>query len=699
MVTNRSLPILPWGLLLLVATACEGGPEPGEAPALPPVVPEAVTSPWASEGLRQIVDLQVERDAQALIERLADPDPEIRGRAALALASVQAIEAEGPLRALLGDDDSGVRLEAAFALGQFPLADDGRALLDRLGVEDDMSVRVRLIEALGKRAGGGVAGALATLEAAAGAESEALALALSRVALRQQGGDGVIEALLDRVEGSDARVRTAAAYYFGRIGNAERWDAHVDRLRQVLDGLDRDDEAAMHLLLALGVRRDRSDEARFRSWLQEGSDWRIRANAARAMGTVPLLELTEVRDALIEAIVNDPSEHVAVAAASTFTLGVVVPVWGQDWMESWILEGPVERWRSHLPMIEALASYDRVDALVAWVQRMERVSPVAVWRGVIQLATLQGSETLDLLEDLARRSDDAVVRAQALEGLSDRVMDELEAEERVERVLALGERALERGEPVERVRAIELLARPTFGVWGGHDFLVEAFPGSQVEEIPVPVLTEWLLALATVGTPEARDRVTPFLSDARPRVRRAAAASWEALTGQPSPEEPIEGAERRVDWVALEALGPAPRLHLETEHGEIVVRLAPEQAPLTVETIASMAAERLFDGTRFHRVVPNFVVQGGDFSLGDGMGDPGYAIRSEFTRIPFERGVIGMASSGRDTEGSQFFLMHSRQPHLDGGYTAFGWVESGGEVLDRIMEGDRLLRARVRTDS
>ena len=94
-----------------------------------------------------------------------------------------------------------------------------------------------------------------------------------------------------------------------------------------------------------------------------------------------------------------------------------------------------------------------------------------------------------------------------------------------------------------------------------------------------------------------------------------------------------------------------------------------------------------------HRVVPNFVVQAGD-PRGDGSGGPGYAIPCESTRFDL-KGSVGMALSGKDTGGSQFFICHSDQPHLDGGYTVFGKVVSGMEVVDRIEEGDLILRARV----
>jgi peptidylprolyl isomerase len=94
-------------------------------------------------------------------------------------------------------------------------------------------------------------------------------------------------------------------------------------------------------------------------------------------------------------------------------------------------------------------------------------------------------------------------------------------------------------------------------------------------------------------------------------------------------------------------------------------------------------------------VVANFVAQGGDFSSGDGFGGPGFTIPSEFTELRFLEGVIGMASAGKDTEGSQFFITHSPQPHLDGLYTAFGRVVSGMDVVAELLVGDRIVRATV----
>ena len=136
---------------------------------------------------------------------------------------------------------------------------------------------------------------------------------------------------------------------------------------------------------------------------------------------------------------------------------------------------------------------------------------------------------------------------------------------------------------------------------------------------------------------------------------------------------------------------PAPRATIETERGTMVVELFGADAPLTVDNFLRLVDRRYFDGSRWHRVVPNFVIQDGD-PRGDGNGGPGTVIRDELNRRRYDRGVVGMALSGADTGGSQFFLTHSPQPHLDGRYTVFGRLASGAQVLDLIVQGDRIRR-------
>jgi cyclophilin family peptidyl-prolyl cis-trans isomerase len=139
---------------------------------------------------------------------------------------------------------------------------------------------------------------------------------------------------------------------------------------------------------------------------------------------------------------------------------------------------------------------------------------------------------------------------------------------------------------------------------------------------------------------------------------------------------------------------PHPVATIETSRGVMELELFATDAPLTVYNFITLARRRYFDGQSFHRVVPNFVVQGGD-PRGDGNGGPGYAIRDELNRRRYLRGTLGMALSGPNTGGSQFFVTHSPQPHLDGGYTVFGQMASGDPVLDRIVQGDRIVRIRI----
>ena len=141
-------------------------------------------------------------------------------------------------------------------------------------------------------------------------------------------------------------------------------------------------------------------------------------------------------------------------------------------------------------------------------------------------------------------------------------------------------------------------------------------------------------------------------------------------------------------------LAPAKaRLVVTTEKGEFEIELYNDDAPLTSANLFNLARRGFFRGLSFHRVVPDFVAQGGD-PRGDGNGGPGYTIRCEYHR-PYARGVVGMALSGKDTGGSQFFVTAAPQPHLDGRYTAFGEVMKGQEVVDALLEGDLITEVRA----
>ena len=207
-------------------------------------------------------------------------------------------------------------------------------------------------------------------------------------------------------------------------------------------------------------------------------------------------------------------------------------------------------------------------------------------------------------------------------------------------------------------------------------------------------LADTVLARHAESLPDSvRRTLATILRPTDPLERNAAAritrfSAWRDSAGT---ARPLAWYEARARESAL----LAPTLVVVTERGIIELELFAAEAPLTVYNIVSLAARGYFDGQRFHRVVPNFVVQAGD-PRGDGNGGPGYAIRDELNRRRYGRGALGMALSGPDTGGSQFFVTHSPQPHLDGGYTVFGKLVVGEDVLDRIVQGDRIVRVTVR---
>jgi cyclophilin family peptidyl-prolyl cis-trans isomerase len=138
-----------------------------------------------------------------------------------------------------------------------------------------------------------------------------------------------------------------------------------------------------------------------------------------------------------------------------------------------------------------------------------------------------------------------------------------------------------------------------------------------------------------------------------------------------------------------------PHVKLQIEQlGTVELELFGPDAPLTVAHFLRLVDQRFFDGQRFHRVVPSFVVQAGD-PRGDGFGGPGTLLRGEVSRRRYKAYTLGMADSGPDTGGSQWFITLNPQPHLDGRYTIFGQVTDGAPVLLRVTQGD-LIRSMHR---
>jgi cyclophilin family peptidyl-prolyl cis-trans isomerase/HEAT repeat protein len=199
---------------------------------------------------------------------------------------------------------------------------------------------------------------------------------------------------------------------------------------------------------------------------------------------------------------------------------------------------------------------------------------------------------------------------------------------------------------------------------------------------------EWadaLLALKPQGTTELLHK---WLLAGHPHLRHAAERALSSLEGKPVRASGIT-TEEATSSPSAEAVPQDVAWRLPTARGLVVVKPAVDAAPQTVAQLTRLARAGFFNGLTFHRVVPDFVVQGGD-PRGDGEGGPGFTLPCEVSPLRYRRGTVGMALSGKDTGGSQIFVALSPQPHLEGRYTIVGEVVSGMDALDAVLEGDSL---------
>lgn len=202
-------------------------------------------------------------------------------------------------------------------------------------------------------------------------------------------------------------------------------------------------------------------------------------------------------------------------------------------------------------------------------------------------------------------------------------------------------------------------------------------------------------ALAECGDLQAQPLLEEALQIPDKPVARAAAGALKELTGEDYSSRMVQEGKSTQNFTAADIQNlTGARATIQTNKGNIEIAFYPDLAPLTVLSFVRLAQKGYFDGLLIHRVVPNFVIQTGD-PRGDGWGGPGYAIRSEFSRLRYTRGMVGMASAGTDTEGSQFFITHSEQPHLDGKYTIFAQVKNGMAVVDALQVGDRMKKVTI----
>jgi len=641
--------------------------------------------PVVSEGAPPTIDEVLAQTT--LIDLLTDGEARVRRRAAMALGRAGLADAVPALVARLADEEPEVRQMAAFALG---LVHDGRAREPLMVALNDPVpiVQASAAEALGLLGDASAASAIATMATrilesggltpppADGRDdkrdtpADAFRLALTALA-RLKAFPALAAVTLDTA-GQPKLTWWPVAFALGRLEDP--------RAASALLTLAADPQLYTRAFAIKGLGALKEQRAvPLLLPLVSGPDRTLAIEAIRALGRIGDPRASAVLVKAIQSSASDPSMRIE----ATTAIGNV----GGDGVNDLLLDliadrnplvrGAAIRSFGHLSPEAFVAILSGLDADPHWAARAALATALGDLPDSVGVARLK-----TMLNDEDQRVIPAVLSALAHARPAD-----------VAPILLAQLKAVD---PV--VRAAAAAAIGEIKLSQGPAALREAY---QFGESDVTYLARGaaIAAMAAYGKAEAVPLLTQALSDPEWAVRVRALELLRGLDAEGDAAAAIRPAPmahgiERYDLPRLITPPVSTAAYLDTDQGTIQIELAVLDAPLTVENFVALARSGFYEGITFHRVVPNFVVQAGD-PRGDGEGGPGFTIRDELNQRSYGRGTVGMALDWADTGGSQFFITHSPQPHLDARYTVFGRVVEGMDVVDRLQPGDVLRHVRI----
>jgi cyclophilin family peptidyl-prolyl cis-trans isomerase/HEAT repeat protein len=651
---------------LLVPLACASPTPP--PPASLPASGIAVEGFTIEEEARILaIEDRREFDAGVAASWLANPNPLHRARMALALGRIGPhtfVDANGNgerdagerqagadlLAALVSDSDRKVRETAAFALGEIGDPSSVAPLL-QLAADADGAVASEAVEALAKLAAHVPLPQYAAYAAADKPEGVRARAIRFLFRFNTDEASGVAAAALDA---QSTAIRQEAAYALAR----RAYPPARERLQLLLTDPNKDVRA--YSAAALGRIASKESAGPLLDALRDEHPW-VRTNAVVALARVlakdaAAIERPELAQDALRVIAMSDDPDPGTRSASIEALGF------------YAARSDVAK--KHLAALMTSGSrWNRELAFGAWEKQFGGAQPSTPWEKV---RVLEARYRRELTSD-----PDPMVRATAIGQIADEKAD---AEADVIR------KALDDADVIVRANAIDRYAKLK-----SPDIAV--LRGAEQRGTKDSMNDARLAAINALGGLEWSGRepyLRGLLHDSDPVVRRIAAdLIVEKLKKNRPQYTPLPVTRDDYAQIVLWARSQ----HTATIHmtrGNIEITLVANDAPVTAWNFAQLARKHYFDNTTFMRVVPNFVIQGGD-PRNDMNGGPGYAIRDEINPQKYTRGAVGMALSGPDTGGSQFFVTHSPQPHLDGGYTIFGHVYEGmTAVVDQTERGDRV---------
>jgi len=612
--------------------------------------------------LQRIYTLQNQRDSKGLKVFLQDKIPRYRRAAATAFASVQSAEAVEPLALLLADENETLRCAAAYALGQIKDKKAEPLLITAYQTESSPKVKKDILEAIGKC---GTPNGLSFITGQEFEKNQPLLLAgqawgLYRFAMQDivsEKGTGLAVQLLDR--DIPGRVRWVAAHYLGRTVGIDL-TPYAEQLIHTLQE-EKDHYTRMALVLALGKALRPGVLDHLKSLLKTGEevDYRIRINALQAMAR---FDYNEVKDSFLK-MVTHADVNIAVAASEYFLARGAAA----DANRYFEIAQKLDNWRPRANLLTAALKYALAQkdkkSISGWIVAAYKKSVNNYEKAFLLKALVGDIDNYKFLESQTFENvgKNPVISTYGMEALVE-MSRTVKEEKNLQRIFGeIFKEAVESGDPALILFAANILREPGMNfkeIYKNTDFLFTALGKCQLPQD----LEGWL---------ELRKTIDFF-------------------KGTRSSASPLPLENHPIDWELVTSIAPDQQIRIKTSKGDITIQLMVNDAPGSVSNFIRLIKENFYQKSVVHRVVPNFVIQNG-CPRGDGVGGPAFTIGSELGPLYYEEGSVGMASAGKDTEGSQWFITHSPTPHLDGRYTIFAKVTAGMDVVHRIEVGDKVI--------
>ena len=386
------------------------------------------------------------------------------------------------------------------------------------------------------------------------------------------------------------------------------------------------------------------------------SDYRVRINALR---TLRNYEFVKVQEAVFEALYDD-NVNVAITAASIIEVNANSDL--QERILSQIENANSLNWRVKSSLMGALLSIDSKNEI--WIKQIKsKIDNSSNAYEKAALINVLGKSFLayDFIVTKTLGTDEKVISTAGIGALAGmREKEDFPSE--IETALAdVFRQGILTGDLAMIGTATSVISDPKYNyreLYDTIDFLYEA-----KEKLELPKDNEGLQSLQ---------------------------AAIDYFENNEKTESVVNDYNHPINWELVETIKSDAQVKIITERGSITVELMVDTAPGSVANFIDLVRNEYYNSKNFHRVVPNFVAQGG-CNRGDGWGGEDYSIRSELGPAKYGEGYVGMASAGKDTEGTQWFITHSPTPHLDGRYSIFGRVINGMEVVHQLEVGDRII--------